>query len=319
MSGQDKIYQMITDRIIEMIESEEKLPWNKPWKNSHGSINDSWAANCPRNLISKKPYRGINLFLLSNAVSIYGNPFFLSFKQAKNLKGTVKKGEKGFPVIFWKMQKFEEKNNTTGETKDKMVPLLRYYTVFNIDQTTLDKNSISAIKDFYNPPKEETESEPKGFSPIEKADSIWKDWLKKPELRHSAEGRAFYSPFHDFIHLPNREQFKSNSEYYSTLFHEATHSTGHKSRLNREGINNEMVAFGDASYSKEELTAEIGACFLCAISGIEKHDVFSNSIAYLQGWVRKFREKPKMIVQASARAQKAVDMILNIKWENKDN
>jgi antirestriction protein ArdC len=287
-SGQDKIYEMVTSRIIEELE-KGLVPWRRPW---NGCIE-----GFPQNFINKKEYRGINVFLLSMAMR--STPYWLTFKQAKQLKGRIRKGEKGFPVIFWKWIEVEDKDND----KKKNVPLLRYYTVFNLDQ----------CEDIELPEDEKPET--REFNPIDQAEKIIFDMPNKPVITHN-EARAYYRPHSDTVNMPKQELFLSDSEYYSTLFHELTHSTGHESRLDRES-ERENHNFGMEDYSKEELIAEMGSAFLCAEAGIA-HETIKNSAAYIDGWLNRLRKDKKILVQAAGKAQKAADFILNRKteWDN---
>ena len=288
-NGQEKIYEMITNKIIEALE-KGTVPWRMPW---NGYIKGS-----PQNFINKNKYRGINTFLLKLAMR--STPYWITYKQAKQLKGNVKKGEKGYPVIFWKW--FEIDDKETDEKKQ--VPLLRYYTVFNLDQ-------CEGIK---LPDAEKPET--REFNPIDQAEAIISGMPNKPTIIHN-EARAYYRPSADIVNMPERELFHSDSEYYSTLFHELTHSTGHETRLNREnGIKNHM--FGAADYSKEELIAEMGAAFLCADAAIE-HETIENSAAYIDGWLTRLKNDKKILIQAAGKAQKATDYILNKQYNNPDD
>ena len=280
-TGQDKIYEMITDKIIEQLE-KGTVPWRLPW--------NGYIKGFPQNFTSKKEYRGINIFLLKLAMR--STPYWVTFKQAADLKGRVKKGEKGFPVVFWKW--LESTDKETGEKKQ--VPLLRYYTVFNLDQC--EGIELPEID----------QPETREFSPIEKAEKIIADMPNRPIINHN-EARAYYRPSADMVNMPKKELFLTDAEYYSTMFHELAHSTGHISRLNRESeLKNHM--FGSADYSKEELIAEMGAAFLCAESSIE-NETIENSAAYIAGWLRKFKDDKKILIQAAGKAQKAADYILN--------
>ena len=269
-----KVYEIITEKIIDQLESGS-VPWVKPWIGGEP----------PKNYISKKPYRGINPFLL--ACQGYASPFWLSFKQAQAAGGTVKKGEKGSMVVFWKMFEGSELDKSG---KPKMIPMLRYYTVFNTDQCeglTVDLPTTG-----------------EEFQPIDKAESIVDGMQNKPVIRH-AEPRAYYRPSTDLVNMPRKELFESAEGYYSTLFHELGHSTGHKSRLERKDF--AEAAFGSETYSKEELIAEFTSAFLCGISGIEKE--IKNQAAYIQGWLKVLKSDCKMAVLAAAQAQKAADYI----------
>jgi len=285
-TGQDKIYAMITDRIIEELE-KGTVPWRMPW--------NGYIKGFPQNFTSKKNYRGVNIFTLKLAMR--STPYWITFNQAKQLKGSIKKGEKGYPVVFWKF--LEKKDKDTGEKKN--VPLLKYYTVFNLDQC----EGIE-LPEFDQP-------ETRKFTPIEQAEKIITDMPNKPTINHN-EPRAFYRPAADMVNMPKKELFLSDAEYYSTMFHELGHSTGHASRLNRESeAKNHM--FGSADYSREELIAEITASFLCAESEIE-NETIENSAAYIAGWLSKLKDDKKLLVQAAGKAQKAADYILDRKFEN---
>lgn len=275
-------YQVITDRICELLERGE-IPWERPW-NSGDEI--------PKNLVSRKEYRGVNIWLLS--AMRFTSPYWISFKQAKDLGGGVKAGEKGLPVVFWKWIEVEDKE--TGEVEK--VPFLRYYTVFNLTQCAgIPENKIPV-------PDEKT----RPFNPIQAAEKIVSEMPQRPKIR-SGENRAYYRPSADVVNVPRKELFKSDEEYYSTLFHELTHSTGHESRLNRKGIV-ELQGFGSHSYTKEELCAEMGSAYLCGKAGIIERTI-ENSAAYIQGWLKRLRNDRKFVVQAAAQAQRAADFILN--------
>lgn len=289
------VYEIITDQILNQLE-QGTVPWRKPW-NHTGNVEFDW----PKNLASKRPYSGINVFMLS--CSPFSSPFWLTFKQAAALGGNIKKGEKGYPVIFWKIQK-KSTRNANGEKEELTLPILRYYTVFNIDQCeNIDLAKIPTC------PAELEEIE---FSPIEAAQAIIDNMKHKPQINHyNNSDRACYSPTFDQIKMPAPEQFPQPEHYYSAIFHELSHSTGHSKRLNRKEIT-ESSFYGSHDYSKEELVAEFSAAFLCGISGIEKNTL-ENSAAYIKGWSTKLRSNPKWAVHAAAAAQKSADMIQNIK------
>ncbi|TKJ41199.1 hypothetical protein CEE37_05915 [candidate division LCP-89 bacterium B3_LCP] len=275
-------YQVITDRICELLEKGE-IPWQRPWNSGN---------DFPKNLASKKEYRGINPFMLASMR--YTSPYWLTFKQAKDLGGGIKAGEKGTPVVFWKW--IEREDESTGEVNK--IPFLRYYTVFNLTQTVgIPEDKIPAL-----------DEETREFNPIEEAEKIVANMQRRPEIQN-IESRAYYRPSQDLVNMPKKELFKSDEEYYSTLFHELTHSTGHENRLNRKGIG-ELQGFGSHSYSKEELCAEFGSAFLCGESGIVER-VIENSAGYIQGWLKRLRSDKKFLVQAASQGQKAADFILN--------
>ena len=231
------VAEVVTDKILEIIETTGELPWHRPWISRK-------CEGAARNLISDKPYRGFNALLLAamqNAAG-YPSPYWLTFKQAGEKKGNVRKGEKGTPIVYYNFAEVEDRE--TGN--EKTIPFLRYYTVFNIAQV----DGIEAPAPLV--------AEPKTFNPIEEAEVIIKA-APLPNVNFGGN-KAYYSPSLDYIHMPTKEQFKSEPDYYQTLFHEAAHSTGHSARLARKCVT-ESSYFGSHEYSKEELVAEI-----CAIS-----------------------------------------------------
>jgi len=282
-AARSSVYDQITDRIIAMLESGT-VPWRKPWKSE--SI-------FPRNLVSKKAYRGINVFLL-HAMG-YESPFWLTFRQALELGGNVRKGEKACPVVFWK--RIDIEGREPGE-KQK-IPMLRYYHVFNVAQCDGIENLPA--------PAIDTPS----ISLPAKPEEILLQMPERPEIQHGMR-KAYYSPSSDNVGMPDKSQFESESAYHATLFHELVHATGHHKRLNRPTVT-ETAGFGSDQYSKEELIAEMGAAFLCGQAGIEA--TLENSAAYLAGWLEQLKNDRTMIVQAATQAQKAADFILGVKFE----
>ena len=272
------IYAAVTDRIIEQME-QGVIPWQKPWISNSKAISHA----------TGKPYSLLNQLML-------GRPGeYLTFKQCQEAGGKVKKGEKASMVVFWKW--IEQEDEETHEKKE--VPCLRYYNVFHIDQC----EGIS-------PRHTETLHMPDGAEAIEEAQEIIYDYLGREgvKLLHTEGDRAFYKPSTDEVVLPIRKQFMSTAEYYSTVFHELTHSTGHASRLNRL---TSPAFFGSEAYSKEELVAEIGAAALVSHVGLETASSFRNSAAYIQNWLGVLKGDKRFIVSAAGRAEKAVNLILN--------
>jgi antirestriction protein ArdC len=282
------VYEIITARMLAEIE-KGTLPWHKPWK---AALGDESA-----NLVSKKGYRGINRFLLAHLP--YARPYFVTYKQAQDLGGNVKKGEKGCPVIFWKTGTYT-KEDATGTDQTETSFLLRYYTVFNVAQCDgLDRHLPAVVPTITGPE----------VSPIDSAERLVSGFHSRPTLVHQAGDRAYYQPSTDTAVMPERTQFTSSAEYYSTLFHELTHSTGHTARLNRPTLVDASY-FGSCNYSKEELVAEMGAAFLCGEAGIENEAAMKNSASYLDGWRRKLKADSRVVIQAAGQAQKAADLIL---------
>ena len=275
------IYEIINERIFELLEKGE-IPWQKPWISGE-----------PANFVSKRPYRGINPFVLIS--SGYSCPYWLSFKQVKGIGGRIKKGERGFPVVFWKLV---EKADQDSESGKRTVPFLRYYTVYNLEQT--EGIIIPELPQ-------------RNFMPIAEAEKIIHSMPRAPNIEHK-QPQAYYLPSHDLVNMPNANLFSSDEEYYSTLFHELTHSTGHVSRLNRNELT-KITMFKSHDYSKEELVAEMGSAFLCVQCGITPK-VIENQAAYIKSWLTQLKNNRKWLVYAAAQAQKAADFILGNDYEN---
>lgn len=279
----NKIYEMVTERVIAELE-KGNIPWKKPWRDD-GTL--------PANAVTKKSYRGMNLLLLPKG---YSSPYFVSFKQAQKLGGNVKKGEKGHLVTFWKFNTYIDEND-----KEKQVPMLRYYTVFNTDQTTIPEDKLPKMPEL------------KHHEPIREAEQIINNMPNKPELRQG-ECRAYYSHSEDLINMPRMGLFENVHHWYATLFHELGHSTGHKTRCNRSEISstNANHNFGSKDYSREELVAEMTSAFLSGSCGINNEDTEKNNVAYIQSWLTALKNDIKMLVTAAGKAQKASDYILGI-------
>ena len=271
------VYQVITERILILLEAGT-VPWHRPWRGRD---------QAPQNFVSRKAYRGINVFILNAAG--YSSPFWVTFRQIQTLGARVKKGEKSLPVVFWKI--FETKED--GETKK--IPFLRYHSVFNVNQC----EGITV------PP---SPGIPVAFSPIEVCEGVVANMPSPPEIEHGGD-RACYYPLRDTVVMPDPSTFETPEAHYSTLFHELTHATGHASRLNRPGVT-ATSQFGSDSYSREELVAEMGAAFLCGHCGIENTQT-DQSASYIQGWLIRLRDARRLMVQAAALAQKACDFILS--------
>ena len=274
-------YEMVTNRIIEQLENGV-IPWQKPWSGTHSGA---------YNRISNKPYSLLNQMILKH------NGEYATFKQWSDLGGKIRKGEKSEVVVFWKIQPFEEENEN-GEKVIKQIPLLRHYNVFHISQ-------VDGVE-----PKEQLKIS--DLEPIEEAEKIKTDYMNREHLKifEKVTNKAFYIPTFDYIEVPCKEQYQNIEEFYSTLFHEMIHSTGHKSRLNRSDMQG-IVRHGSEKYSKEELTAELGSATLINMLGIETEKSFRNSSAYIQNWLQALKNDNKFIVSASSKAEKAVKYILN--------
>jgi antirestriction protein ArdC len=267
------VYELVTNRVISAL-SEGVIPWQQPWKSRD---------LMPKNVISGKPYRGINLFLLS--MMPYESPYWLTFKQAKAKGATVRGGEKATPVIFWNMIK---KKDDEAEDGFVTIPIARYYNVFNAEQ----------VDGLELPETEENEL----FNAIEECENIMIDYSDAPEIAYDGI-QASYSPVADRISIPAREQFDSAEGFYATLFHEAIHSTGHEDRLKRD------LTKIHEGYSKEELVAEMGAAMLCGVGGIAPRTI-DNQAAYIKNWLDTLHADKKLLIGAASKAQKASDYIL---------
>lgn len=283
------VYQIITTRIISLLE-QGTIPWKQPWVD----------AGVPRNLFTKRPYRGINFWLLLSLQ--YEVNAFLTWDQIKTIGASVNKDEKGHIVVFWKnVKKQPEELDEKGYPKT--VPMLRYYKVFNIAQ-------CRDIPEALVPKKEAGLAE---FNPIHECEAILHSIPNCPEIR-SKEQKAYYHIEKDYINMPKKKSFTSVESYYATLFHELVHSTGAEKRLGRKSVI-DMNEFGSEQYSLEELIAELGTAYLCSVTGIA-HAELENSAAYIKGWLEKLKNDKRFIVQASGHAQKAVDYILNTENSN---
>jgi antirestriction protein ArdC len=269
------VYEVITAHILDTL-ARGVVPWRKPWNSD----------TAPKNLISKKEYRGVNVLLLSSSPAAT-TPWWLTYHQAKQLSGNVRKGEKGTPCIFFST--YEKKDGNKGA-------VMRYYTVFNVSQC--EGIEVPAPKAHLV------------FNPIEACERIVHMFTAPRGPSWQVGTRACYAPMSDTITMPAKENFHSVEEYYSTAFHEMIHASGAKGRLDREGITN-PIKFGSHSYSKEELIAEIGACMLAGVSGIESSTI-ENSAAYIASWSKALKDDPKMIVEAASAAAKACDLIRGV-------
>ncbi len=272
------VYEIVTEQVIKSLESGV-APWRKPWSSA-----------MPCNLLSQKPYRGLNVFMLATAG--FESKYWLTLNQANRIGGKIKAGSKSHLVTFWNVGQ-EKINAKTGRLQKPF--LLRYYRVFNLTQT----EGIDLPRAVFERNKRNE------FEAIEAAESLAESMPNPPAFEQS--DAAWYSPRKDSIGLPARSLFHSPAEYYSTLFHELGHSTGHANRLHREDFDNPSH-FGSESYSREELIAEMTAAFLCGLSGIER-ETLENSAAYLQNWITRLKADHKLILSAASQAQKAADYI----------
>jgi antirestriction protein ArdC len=268
------MYQTVTDSIIAELE-KGAIPWVKPWR-VDGSAD--------KNFVSQKPYQGINRLLLgmSSMAKGYSNPSWATFKQWQESGANVKSGEKATHIVFFKPVKTTDK--ATG--KDSAYCVIKGYSVFNVQQTDMDIIPSTTPDTAFNPiPSCEERIVKTGAS-----------------ISHGGDA-AFYMPSQDRIQLPNKGAFNSEANYYATAFHELSHWTGAKHRLDRDL---DKGRYGNPSYAFEELVAEISAAYLCAdyrIQGELRH------AGYIQSWLKACKEDSKAIFKAAALAQKATDYI----------
>jgi antirestriction protein ArdC len=211
-------------------------------------------------------------------------------------------GEHGYPAVFWKWRERgeEAQEGEEDETTSRRVPVARLYTVFNVQQCELPAH-LQPVLHVDNALGADTVRQIAG------CEQIIAEMPQRPVIAHG-QARVYYRPATDSINMPARGLFTKAEHYYSVLFHELTHSTGHQSRLDRPTLR-DMLAFGDTNYSKEELVAEMGAAYLCGVAGIVNETV-DNSSAYIQGWLNRLRNDKRLLIQAAAKAQQAADFIL---------
>lgn len=281
MSTQRDVYGEITNQLLDALD-KGIIPWKRPW---HG-------ASLPTNLFTGKAYRGVNIPILIS--KCFTSNFWVGYDQARQLGGYVKAKEKATKIIKWDVKKFEDIDPDDPNKKIttyRMRPLV--LNVFNVTQCeNLKLPELETIN----------------FDPIESCENVVAGFTDCPEIQYEGT-RAYYSPGKDYINMPNKDVFISEEHFYSTLFHEMGHSTGHSTRLNRATIT-KNANFGSETYSKEELIAEIASAFLCGETGINSQGIIDNSASYISGWSSKLRSNPKWFIIAAQQAQKASDWIL---------
>lgn len=269
------VYQEVTDSIIAQLESGT-APWTCPW-------NKGGAGRLPENFVSRQQYHGINTLLLWCEADQrgYSSNKWLTYKQAQEKGGQVRKGEKGNLVVFYKTL---EKEREDGEID--RIPMMRHYHVFNVDQ-------IDGIED----PQAAPEITPRTWSDCHDIEAV-----VPVQVRHDG-ARAYYSTSGDYIQMPEKDRFSDAASYYATLLHESTHATGHATRLDRQY----GKRFGDSAYAREELVAEMGAAFLCATFGIQGN---LQHAEYIDAWLKVLKADKKAVFTAAAAAQRAADYIM---------
>lgn len=282
------VYQSVTDKIMAALEAGT-IPWEKPWRSVAGVL--------PTSMSSRKTYRGVNVWLLSLAAqaSGYRSPYWGTYNQISELGGQVQRGEKSTSVILWKPVVKKEEDDSISRFL-----VIRSFAVFNAEQADWADGSKRPA----DPVMPETT-----WDALKVAEMLANLMPQRPEIKHGGN-RAYYSPNLDFVGMPPTSSFDAPDGYYATLYHELVHSTGHKSRVGREGIE-AMDGFGSEKYSREELVAEMGASYLCSEAGIPPR--IDQSAAYLASWLKALNNDKTMVVKAAAQASKAVDFILDRK------
>lgn len=276
--GNKEVYEKVTNTMLELID-KGTMPWQVTWGNG-----------LPINAISKKAYSGVNIWLLQASAIKHGfkSNTWLTYKQASQLGGNVIRGSKGTFITYSSRIEKKETKNKPEEEKEYFW-LLKYYNVFNLEQCeNIDVSKFTTVEFSDN-------------EIIENAEVLIKNYEDRPEITFT--GNPCFVPSTDVVMCPSIENFKTSSEYYSALFHELVHSTGHEKRLNRI----KSTSFGSHEYSKEELVAEFGASYLRAISGINSDFSDKNSASYIDSWAKKLKSDPKLIMQGATLAMKAVD------------
>ncbi len=276
------IYTDVTSRILKQLD-EGVVPWRK-----------TWSSALPKNLTTGKEYRGINIVTLSSAG--FNSRYWLTYRQALNLGGHVRKGERGHQVVYWHWRTSEELENLEGKTggRQDLAPCTPFIsTVFNLEQV---EGVPSPVDDFVSNTAHR----------LELADGLFSVMPDRPEIVHSRFEVPSYCFELDRIVLPHLSQFESADEYYVTLFHELVHATAHPRRLYRADARrtNETEL-----YSFEELVAEFGAAFLCAFAGINNPETEALSASYIHGWAQAFRRDHRLLLRAASAAQRAADYI----------
>lgn len=295
---QKQLIQQITEQIVEALKNNV-IPWEKPWNNEGG-------LRCfPRSVSTGKLYNGINTWMLP--LLGYNSPWWITAGQVAKRGGTIKDNQKPTVVVFWKVSKFEDKTTK----KERVIPMLKYFEVYNLEQCDIPADELAKLDKRLDKlaGAKIVKTEDNKNERIEICEATIRAYLEGQSLSVQDSSQAFYRVQPDTLHMPTLDTFTTSEHYYATLFHEAVHSTGHPKRLARK-IENK---FGTKAYAREELTAELGASFLCGILGIDTQPVTENRDAYIKGWLKKLQDDEKCILVASGKAGHATDMILGTK------
>lgn len=313
------VFEIATSRIISVMELGV-IPWTKPWMSVDAA---------PYNIISKKKYSLINSMLLGKS-GAWG-----TYKQWSDIGCKVRKGERSSVVFFWKMcvSEAETKDSDASKDEDENIrfgkkgiyskddidsykrykPCLRYYNVFHQSQTDCDGGiSDNGIGNTASGNGTGNNISENGIAPFKCADNVFKNYIHRENISFEeiASNSAWYSPSDDKIHVPSIKQYTKESVamYHQVCFHEAAHSTGSASRLDRQGIKDPH--FGSEKYAKEELIAELASYYLLNTLGIDTEKSIRQNAGYLQSWIKALKGDSKLIVFAAPAAEKAARFIL---------
>lgn len=291
------VYDWITERFINALREAKatgdlrKIPWRRGWLLADPAVN----------LVSGKAYRGVNVLSLAIAGENYTSRYWLTAKQAKDRGGNVKRGEKSSMIVKWLVSDKTKNGKPVFDANGKRAKFfgLRYSNVFSVEQC----EGIEYPKPEANKP----------IDSLEVCEKIIGSFTSCPPINYGGD-RAYYATKDDRIQMPMRDTFDGSPAYYSTLFHECVHSTGHESRLDRT-LNG---SYGTSDYAREELVAEIGATMLCGVAGIEAKTI-DNAQAYIENWLQRLGDDPKLIVTAAKQAQTAAEYMQGIEAVKYDN
>ncbi|MBS1702843.1 MAG: DUF1738 domain-containing protein [Armatimonadetes bacterium] len=282
-----KLYELVTQKIVDSLK-EGVVPWRKPWRARR---------SLPCNAVTSKPYRGVNLLLLG--LTPYEDHRWLTFRQATELGGKVRKGEKSAMVVFWKHWQKEKEVEGSDKPKRTSIPVLKYHSVFNAEQC--EGLALAPILGAGSVSDEDR---------IRGAEALICSMPNPPFIEERGD-QAFYLPTEDIVRIPKISRFDTVDQYYATTFHELGHSTGHKKRLNRKGVMG-RIHFGSEDYGREELVAELTSSFCCASVGLD--NTLPASASYIDSWLKSLERDPKAVVVAAAQAQKAADYIRGLEY-----
>jgi antirestriction protein ArdC len=280
------IYSIVNQRIFDAMD-KGIIPWKRPW-----------SGVAPANYHTDKEYRGVNILTLviSAMEKGYKSPYWITYNQAVNHGGHVRRGEKSTPIVFSE-KRLKEVQKDDGTKEVKVRRFLKYYNVFNLEQC----EGLPA-KEF---PKLQIEND----DLLKACDDLLAKMPEPHPCHEDGRHRAYYRPSTDTIGMPPLESFHSIDGFIATKFHEYGHATGHSSRLNRPGIM-EVAMFGSEDYSFEELVAELTSAYLCARLGVDNSDTVENAVAYLQNWLQVLKNNKTMLLKASGKAMAAADYII---------